>query len=127
MSGVKLLQYNAGNRPDRIRELLARPGTRQFVVISVQEPPLKKHTGGTYCPQSCPFWPIYRAGEKQKPRVAMMINKSMPSSNWMEQWFSDDVLAVDLENERGRQRIVNNYVPIRYSPVAQRTCWIKPG
>lgn len=48
-----------------------------------------------------------------------MINKSIPSGNWMEQWFGDDVLAVDLENEAGRQRIVNAYVPTRYSPVGE--------
>lgn len=119
MSEIRLLQYNVGNRPDRLRELLARPGTEQFDVIAVQEPPYNKHTGGTYCPRSCSFWPVYRVGEKHKPRVAMMINKGIPSGNWMEQWFGDDVLAVDLENEAGRQRIVNVYVPTRFSPVGE--------
>lgn len=49
----------------------------------------------------------------------MLINKNIPSGNWREQWFGDDVLAIDLENEAGRQRIVNTYVPTRDSPVGE--------
>lgn len=119
MSALNLLQYNVGHRPDRMRELLARPGIQEFDVIAIQEPAYNSYTGGMHCPRSSYFWPIYWNGEKHKPRAALLVNKRIPNSDWAEQWFGDDVVAIDIHRDIGWQRVISAYIPTKYSPVGE--------
>jgi hypothetical protein len=95
MSAINVLQYNVGQRPDRLKCLLARDSAVRHDIIAVQEPPVSRDTGWPYNPGGN-FWVIYREGEKHRPRVAIYVNKDIPLHAWAEEWISDDVVRMDL-------------------------------